>query len=574
MMIRKTLLLFLVLSSVSLSGQEKSNIIIVTGKPLTPLDSIEIKRSFFKALQEKTAGNIDQAAVIFRGIIDKDPQNSASLYELGNISLAQNLKDDAGEYARRAVTLDPDNKWYWLLLSEIYKKNNSLEDLIPVFNELIRLEPDKEGYYFDKANALSLLNKYKEAEEVYKEIESRFGLSEDLEEARNKITLSREEPHIAIQRLEKLIKKDSPDIDNYLNLAQLYIKQGQFEKAHDVLKKAQKKQADNSFIHLLLSDVYQAAGRRAEAFEETKKAFSDPRFPIDIKVQIILSYFSKFKDPVILNGTTELACVTTQAHSREPKAHALYGDILFQGKKFEEAKQAYKKALSLNNKVYLIWAQLLQIEISQNNFKEAIQDGDTALNIFPHEPDLYFFTATAYAQVNDHQKAVNYLKNALSINPKKWIPESDIFSSLGNSLNSLKRFKESDDAFNKSLELNPDNVYTLNNYAYYLSLREVNLEKAAEMAQRANDLKPGNASFEDTYAWVLFMQKKYADARIWIEKAIKDNSNSAVQYEHYGDILFYLGETDQAVQQWKKAKDKGIISETLEKKINEKKYYK
>ncbi|RZM26971.1 MAG: tetratricopeptide repeat protein [Pedobacter sp.] len=147
------------------------------------------------------------------------------------------------------------------------------------------------------------------------------------------------------------------------------------------------------------------------------------------------------------------------------------------------------------------------------------------------------------------------------------------YSALGDAYHALNDNKASDDAYEKALANNPGSAYTLNNYAYYLSLRGERLDDAAEMSKRSNELQPNTASFEDTYAWILFRQKKYAEARIWIEKAIlHDKNNSAVQAEHYGDIMFYLGDTEAALLNWKKAKQNGADSPVLERKINEKKY--
>jgi tetratricopeptide (TPR) repeat protein len=144
---------------------------------------------------------------------------------------------------------------------------------------------------------------------------------------------------------------------------------------------------------------------------------------------------------------------------------------------------------------------------------------------------------------------------------------------LGDCYHDLKDIKSSDEAYDKALTYNADNAFTLNNFAYYLSLRGEQLDKAAKMSKRSTELQPGNASFEDTYAWILFRQKDYAGAKTWIEKALTDDKDkSATKLEHYGDILFYLGKADDAVENWKKAKDKGDASPVLERKINEKKY--
>ncbi len=572
-MINKILTLLLLTLSATAWGQEKSKAVIVTGRVLSAADSNSVNENFYNALREKTSGRIEQAAIRFQKVIEADPQNDAALYELGNLYNSQNKEAEAEDYARKAVTVNPDNKWYWLLLADIYKKKADAEQLILVFNELIRLDPDTENYYYDKANAYSLLNKTGEAEAVYQEIENHFGRSSDLDAARKRLSLKLEDPAAAITRLEKAIKKEPKEIDNYLSLSELYIKTGEAEKAQVLLGKAQKIEPENSFIHLLLSNTYVASGKTTEAFNELKQAFQDKRLPIDIKIQIILSYFKRFNEPEVLSQALTLASITARVHPLEPKAQAMEGDVFFQSGRLEEAKQSYKRALSLNKNIYLIWAQLLQLETAQNDYMNTINDGEEALSLFPHEPDLYFFTAVAYAQNNNHEKAVSYLKNAVSLNPGNQIFTAQIYSSLANSLNSLKKFKESDEAFEKALQLDPSNAYTLNNYAYYLSLRGERLSRAAEMSRRSNELQPGNASFEDTYAWVLFTQKKFAEARFWIEKAIKNNSNSGIQYEHYGDILFNLGEEDLALQQWLKAKDRGVKSVTLDKKINEKKFF-
>jgi Tfp pilus assembly protein PilF len=168
---------------------------------------------------------------------------------------------------------------------------------------------------------------------------------------------------------------------------------------------------------------------------------------------------------------------------------------------------------------------------------------------------------------------VSYLNNAADLETEDKEVRAQVFSTLGDSYNALKKFKQSDEAYDKALEIDPDNSYVLNNYAYYLSLRGENLEKAEKMSRRSVQLSPNNASSEDTYAWILFKLKKYAEAKSWIEKALRnDTTNSSTQVEHYGDILYLLGERDLALQQWLKARGTGTGSEILNKKINEKRY--
>jgi tetratricopeptide (TPR) repeat protein len=111
----------------------------------------------------------------------------------------------------------------------------------------------------------------------------------------------------------------------------------------------------------------------------------------------------------------------------------------------------------------------------------------------------------------------------------------------------------------------------LNNYAYYLSLRKENLEKAEKLAKKTNELSPNNRNYMDTYAWVLFQQKKYIDAEYLLETATKMGPPKADILEHYGDVLFKLNKVDAAVDQWNKAKQAGGNSDELLLKIKTKK---
>jgi tetratricopeptide (TPR) repeat protein len=219
------------------------------------------------------------------------------------------------------------------------------------------------------------------------------------------------------------------------------------------------------------------------------------------------------------------------------------------------------------------WEQLVRIELGDNSLDDAIKDGEEALSIFPNQAWMNYLVGVALVQKKQYNKALNYISNVPSLETQDKSLLSQSYSVMGDCYHGMKDDKKSDEAYDKSIGYNPDNIYTLNNFAYYLSLRNEQLDKAAEMSKHSNDLQPNTASFEDTYAWILFKQKKYSEAKIWIEKAIMhDKDKSAVQTEHYGDILFYLGDVDGAVQNWTKAKQLDGSGAVLDRKINEKKY--
>ncbi len=545
----------------------------VPGKPMNDTDSAMVRQLFFSAIREKTIENNSLAAEFFDKVIQMDPANDASLYELSNLKKLKNDYEGAQGLLEKAVTVNPDNEWYWVALADCYEKTNDFGKLENVFNQLIRLDPDKPDYYFDEANAYFYQKKYDEALQVYDKLEQLIGPTDDLLANRQKIYLKQGKVDLAAQRLEKMIEDNPQQIKYYLFLSELYNANNFADKALKVLLTAEKINPNNGLVHLALADIYRDKKDYEACFNELTLAFAIPDLDIDQKIKIIGGYLPKFPDPNAKASALELSRILTVAHPNDARAYAVYGDMLLQNERMKDAKTMYQKSVALNNQVYEVQEQLVRIEIGDNDLDGAIKDGENALSFFPNQAWMNYLVGLAWLQKKEYNKALTYVKNATSLEFQDKDLLSQSYSTLGDCYHDLKDTKNSDAAYDKALTYNADNVFTLNNYAYYLSLRGEQLDKAASMSKHSNDLQPNNASFEDTYAWILFKQKDYNGAKQWMEKALADDkTNSPVKSEHYGDIMFYLGNVDAAVESWKKAKANGDQSPVLERKINERKY--
>jgi tetratricopeptide (TPR) repeat protein len=543
------------------------------GKVLSFDDSTQVTELFFSGLGEKAKQNTKQAATYFKQIIEIDPANDAALFELATIYHTDNQEKEAEQMVREAINRKPNNEWYWVLLSNIYKKTNNLAPLNQVFDELIKLSPNKEDYYYDKATGLLGQNKVDDALKVYDILEKKRGLSEDLIEARQRIYQKQGKTGAAAQELEKAVKNNPADSRNSIGLSQLHITAGNQDKALQVLQEAKAADPGNGPVRIALADLYRSQGKTEEAYAELRSAFENPAVDVDSKVRAISAFIPQLGNEKIREEATNLANTLIQVNSNNAKAQAIAGDIFLKNNNLTNARNAYKKAVELNGEDYHIWDNLVAIEISESDFDAAIKDGEEALSLFPSQAALYLYTGLAYTQKKNYTKAISYFKNAISLETEDKDRQARIYSGFGEAYSGLKNIKESDFAYEKALQLAPNNAFALSSYAYTLSERGDNPDKAALMARRSNELKPNDSALEDTYALVLFKQKKYKDARLWIEKAIKDSkTDNAIQFERYGDILSQMGETEPAVQQWTKAKSAGLKSEKLERKINEKKY--
>ena len=184
---------------------------------------------------------------------------------------------------------------------------------------------------------------------------------------------------------------------------------------------------------------------------------------------------------------------------------------------------------------------------------------------------MYFLNGLALSSQKKYALSVKSLEEALIRSKFKVELKNNILLQLVNDYNSLGSFDASDKYFNELLTINPDNVTALNNYSYYLSQRNDKLDIAQSMALKANQLHPNEPMFQDTYGWVLFKSGNYNDAKIWLEKSISNGGDKYGEVlEHYGDILYKLGDKDAAVIFWIKASDKEGVSDKIQEKIKSK----
>jgi tetratricopeptide (TPR) repeat protein len=194
-----------------------------------------------------------------------------------------------------------------------------------------------------------------------------------------------------------------------------------------------------------------------------------------------------------------------------------------------------------------------------------------AIDEFPESAEFWFYEGVILSGQKKDSLAVQALETALRLNEEKNPQLAQVaYSTLGNSQYELGDQVAAFQNFEKALALNPTDEQVLNNYAYFLALAGQDLEKALDMAQRVVKKHPKNATYLDTLAWVLYQLKRYSEAALHLDEAIKiEKTPSGVLMEHYGDVLFRLGKVEEAVGWWKKAKESPEGSDSLEQKIND-----
>ncbi|RQP11056.1 tetratricopeptide repeat protein [Parapedobacter defluvii] len=558
----------------TVGGAAVAQPVVPAPKILTSGDSLLIKELYFKGIQQKSAGQFAAAEKTFDRLVLLQPDNDAAHFELARIYIEKEDYTQAERSAKHAAVINPDNEWYWSTLLDIYKKTGNIKAMPAVFDELIRLHPDRISNYQEKAYVLFLDKQYDASLAAYDTVAQRFGETDEQYLTKSQIYLAQNDTESAIGELETLISKKPKDVKGYILLAELYTKTKEPRKAVALLEDASVLFPNDPLILLGKSDAYLSMNKQKPAYDFLQQAFINTGLDIDAKAGILYTAIANRNRTMAPESLAKLADLLAETYPQEAKAYAVKGDIYMQLQQLEPARQAYLKALDINQYIEGIWQQLIQVELQMAKYDDVELHGKEALKLFPNHPLLLFFTGHGFLGNGKYQEARTYLEGALNAANEEHTPLlTQLYSNLGDIYNALNMHAESDVAYEEAIALDSTNAYALNNYAYYLALRKEKLTLAAEMSQKSNELMPNYPSYQDTYAWVFFQQGKYSDALEWIQKAIKNSkSASDTLLEHYGDILAKLGDINGAIVQWKKARAiSGAVGkdiDKLSKKIN------
>lgn len=528
--------------------------------------------AFFEANKQLMIGNTDEAIKQLKQCLNFDASNGSVYYLLAQAYVVKKDSKQALFYIEKAIKLEPKNVWYLLELANIHKSAGQYQAAGKVYEQLIAIQPEKWTHYMDAAEQYVYAGKPENALSMLEKLEKKVGVTEEVSLKKEALYLQLGKRDKAREEIQKLLDK-YPENKRYKGmLAELLMAEGQTEKAFTIYKEITVADPQNGHAQLALANYYRQKSDIETAFSYLKEAFRSRQLDIKLKLQVLVSYMPLVKaDKRMKEQAFELADILVEVHPEDDAGHAIYGDLLYQDKQYKQAREQYLISLEGNRKNFNLWQQLIFCDTELKDFSSALAHADEALELFPGQTILYYFKATAALQLKDYSTAASMAKAGLDLGTENKNLLVQLLSISGDANNALGNYKESDAAFELALQTDATNAVILNNWAFYLSLRNQNLEKALMMAEQANRFQPNNPSNMDTYGWVYYRLKKYDQAAEWLTKALEADAENPNINEHYGDVCYRLGRTDEALDYWKKAKQLGSTSKDLDKKINDKK---
>jgi tetratricopeptide (TPR) repeat protein len=525
---------------------------------------------YVSACSERAKGNLQEALKLFEECRNIDPKDPAVHYELGTIYKLLGSNDLALANAKFAAESDPRNEWYQLLLIDCYNGLKQYNQSVKIRESLVKNFPTKNEFKEDLAIEYAIMGQYDKSFRIYNELEQTFGINEQITLNKVKLLKSQKKYRETESELKKLSASNKNEPRYYAYLAEFYLEQQDLEKAKAMYDKIIMVDPNNTTVNLALHDYYSNKGRESEAFQYLKKAFQNPDLEVSTKASIVGTYYSRAENKLdsAKEQGLQLARIMMEVHPQATESNALYGDFLRLDKKVKEAAPYYYRAAINEKRDFRVWDNLLFVDNELARYDSLEKHSRLAMELFPNQPVNYLYNGVANTQLKNYSKAAVALKDGLEFVIDNKMLMLQFLSALGDAHFYLKEYQTSDNYFEEALKLDSDNTYVLNNYAYYLSVRGANLDKAEKLSKRSLDLQPNNRNYMDTYGWILFQQKKYPLAEEWLAKAAK-SGKSATILEHYGDALFMQNKSEEALKQWEAAKNAGGRSPELEFKLKE-----
>lgn len=552
---------------------------VIPAKQEQAADSGEEKKKefeylFIEALKQKMIGNLQKAVSLLSGCLDIDPNSSAAMYELANLHILNKDLTSASLLLERAISLNSSNKWYKLLLAKIYQQTGKDVEAANLYDQLSKSEPENQEYLYVKAMQLAKAKKYDESVKTFNDLEKLTGINEQISVAKQDVYLSAGKVKEAFSEIQKLISSNPSDARFYGLLADLYKDQGDSLNALKYYRKIQELDPGNGFVNFSLSAFYEEKGDTVQAYHYLKKGFASDVADIETKLQLYLFHTGDIA-PYRLDSlqTEELVKILVDEYPDDFRTYSVYAEYLIRNKKNREARGFLLKAIENGGNDYTLWQQVLYLDNDLQDWESLYTHGKAAADLFPNQPLCYFLQAVGSLQLKKYEDAIKTADEGLAYVVDDKSIEGQLRFLKGEANYKLSRTEEAFALFDTAIALDPDNYIALNNYAYYLSLAGRDLEKAERMSGMVIERFPDNATYLDTYAWVLFRKKNYSLAKFYMETALSHSeTENPTLTEHYGDILFMLGKVEEAVSNWKKALELGNDSKVLKQKIDGKIY--
>jgi len=561
-MIKRFLAITLLFISTSAWSQSNESI-SSDSTSVSDKDTVSFETYYYEALKEKIKGDFGKAVELLRKSLRYQPNNADVQFEL-SINY-KSLKDyqQAILFGENAVRFNPNQKWYWINIAELYSLVNDNKNAERCYSKLAELDPEFIPEYIKSIArtgntklALDKVNFFLNNNE-----------SEELLVIKRDLLVVNKRNDEAIDLTKKLLVAHPYNTTYYFEISDLLLKENKVDEAETYIRKGLEVAPDSPVLIRQEFKILMQKSDFDSAFEILNMAFSNPRFDFNEKLGFVIDFVSADVDH---KETDQLikALETWVEDTHEIKIYPIIGNLYkIKGEK-EKSLASFRKGFEAGYNDFSGLMDMLVLEQELSEFELLVKDTEAIHELYPSQPIVYLFQGFAYNQLGEFNKSIEVLNEGVGYVVNNDKLKSEFHSLIADGYYRQEKLDKCFEEFDKALEYDAENIVVLNNYSYYLAENNMHLDKAVEMMKQVLGVEPNNSTYLDTMAWVYYMQGDYSNAKNIIKKALKNGGdNSADIVEHYGDILFRMGKENQAVKQWKKALKINSTNTSLKEKI-------
>ena len=538
-------------------------------KSIKSTDTVAYDYVYIEAIKQKLLGNMGDALTYLEQCIEMDPQNDAAYYQMAQISMQRGDLENGKKYGLKAVKLDDKNFWYLTMIANIYYQEKTYDSSIYYYEEAIRDFPEKESVKLALADVFSQKGDFRKADDIYKSLEIKYGLNENISLLYIKNLINAKNYKRAEEKVLQLLKTSPDEIVYNGLLAEIYHNMGENNKAFDIYKKLMGKDPSNpqtllSLTGFLVTEknyddlltILNNVVRSDEIRKENKIALlanlMDNQDLLDAKAsefELILKIFEDLnkEDPVIVLLRPDLYEKTGQN---------------------DKAIERLEEIIKENSNNYYAWEKLLLLYSDMQDYDKLLIRGEECATKFNMSFLAKVLYASAAIEKGKYDIAGEELAKAKILAGDQKQMQIQVMSMEADLYYREKEYDKCYEKFREALKIDPQDIIVLNNYAYYLAEQDRDLKNAEKMAAYVIEKEKDNSIYLDTYAWVLYKRGKVKEAvRIMEDILSKGEKDDAEWYEHLGYMMKALRKCEQAIEYWKRAMELDSTKSGLEEEI-------
>ena len=545
-----------------------------------PDDAQRYDYFFLEAMVQRQKGNNDAAFDLLRHCLEINPDASEAHYYIAQYYAG--LKNDSLSvvHIQRAAELSPGNETFLETLAQLYIRQQKYGDAIAVVEQIYNRDKSREDLLEMLFQLYQQENDYKHAIGVLERMENIDGKSERLSMAKSEIYTRMGDKKAAIAEVEALAKQYPNDLNYLAMYVDMLMMNGQEKKALKTFNSILAEEPDNSRVLMSLRNYYLGKPDHAMADSLTTRILLNRSTSQEDKIYLIRQEIQASENAD--GDSTRVLSLFRRMNALQPNA-----DMYILQATYMNLKQMPKDSINPVLQQVLDIAPdnaAARLQLVSNAWSADDMDGVVTLcqggrQYNPDEMAFYYYQGIAYYKQERLDEALSAFQNGIGVINDESNPAivSDFYAVMGDILHQKGQAEAAYAAYDSCLVWKDDNIGCLNNYAYYLSEEGEQLDKAEQMSYKTIKAEPKNATYLDTYAWILFMQQRYSEARIYIDQALQnkdDSLDNAVILEHAGDIYACCDDSEKALAYWQDALKGAPDKEVLIRKIKLKKYVK